>query len=135
MSCPPGTTIRYDIFFRTFPHPTTHVVKVNELLTFCLIINGTSITGTVNSIANVTGTNQTLTNGVDRITLVFRWGNTKVFVDGFTFPESALRRECLVKFTARTPLREDEQQTTETALVTLRPPDVGDTGTGTGTQT
>ena len=141
MSCPPGTTIRYDIFFRTFPHPTTHVVKVDELLTFCLTISGTTITGTVNSIVPLNGTNETLNAQaqVDRISLNFRWGNTRVFAEGFTFPDSAGRRECLLRFTARAPgppdSREESPETTETTLTTLAPPDEGDTGTGTGQQT
>jgi len=139
MSCPPGTTIRYDIFFRTFPNPTTHVVKVDELLTFCLTITGTNITGTVNSIVTLTGTNQPLAAGVDAISLIFRWGNTRVFAEGFTFPDSAGRREILLRFTARAPValnpREESQETTEATLVTLAPPDEGDTGTGTGQQT
>ena len=139
MSCPPGTTIRYDIFFRTFPNAMTHVVKVDERLTFCLTISGTTITGTVNSIVTLDGTNQPLAAGVDAISLNFRWGNTRVFADGFTFPESGGRREILLRFTARAPgflnSREESPETTETTLDTLVPPDEGDTGTGTGQQT
>src|SRR5215213_3536061 len=132
MACPQGT-IRYDIFFRTFPDQTTHVVKVDELLTFCLMINGATVTGTVNSIANVTGTNQVLAAGVERISLSFPWGNTKVSVDGFTFPGPAGRRKCLVEFSALpldgvVPLQ-NAQVTTATALAIAQAPDPGDTGT------
>jgi hypothetical protein len=140
MACPPGTTIRYDIFFRTFPDPINHFVKVDELLTFCLNINGTTITGTVNSIANVTGTNQALVGGVERITLGFPWGATRVIVEGFTFPDNAGRRELLVTFRAIPPdgvvTAAAPQGTTPTAsALVLVAPDVGDTGTGTGQQT
>ena len=135
MACPQGT-IRYDIFFRTFPDQATHVVKVDELLTFCLLINGPTVTGTVNSITNVTGTNQVLTAGVERISLSFPWGNTKISLDGFTFPGPAGRRKCVVEFSA---LQADGavplQTQTTTATVVALAPDVGDTGTGTGTQT
>jgi len=140
MACPPGTTIRYDIFFRTFPNPLNHVVKVDELLTFCLNITGTSITGTVNSIANVTGTNQALAGGVERITLGFPWGATRVIVDGFTFLNNAGFRECLVNFRAIppdgvVPAPDGQGTTPTTSAIVLVPPDVGDTGTGTGQQT
>jgi hypothetical protein len=136
MACPQGT-IRYDIFFRTFPDQNTHVVKVDELLTFCLTINGGKITGTVNSITDVTGTHQLVISGVERITLSFRWGRTKIFAEGFIFLSASGLSKVLVEFSALRPDGVAPQQDAQAkaSAIALLPPDEGDTGTGTGQQT
>lgn len=136
MACPQGTTIRYDLDLNT--DPENGRVKVDQLLTFCLIINGSVITGTVDQLGvPLTGTNVPLANGVDSVTLDFRWGASRVILRGFTFPESAERREYVGRFNAVTPLAETDPRETanKSASSTSVAPDPGDVGTGAGQQT
>lgn len=138
MACPDGTTIQYDVDMRT--NPVSGQVKIDERLTFCLIITSGAISGTIEQLPGVIlkGTNRDLGDQVDRITLQFDWSPSRIDLQGFTFPAAGGRRRFLAEFNAVEPAGgssvPDDSRATQAALPPPGP-DVGDTGTGNGTTT
>lgn len=132
----------------------TDVTGAKGLLVFCLNTNGTQLTGEVSEIpvdedGNVNGDPVVLYDAVTGsdepiaganlsfMTLIFRWGNTRVMLAGIRFrsdtPNTFRGRFSAFATTSLTKAAPSDSRGGLTA-VPLAPGD-GDTGTGTGTQT
>lgn len=134
MACPAGTTIQYNLDL--FTDPREGQMRPESHFTFCLIINGNTVTGVVDELGvPVTGTNFVLgKSGLHRITLNFFWSPSVISLQGFTFPESGRRREFLARFVAFEP-DTDFSGGDDKDVRVLVGPDPGETGTGTGNNT
>lgn len=138
MACPDNTTIQYTITFNS--DPSAGHVKTHGQFTFCLVIDGNDITGTVDELGvTLSGQKMDLNFGVERIVLTFAWSPSRVTIRGFTSPDAGGRRELIGRWIASAlpaeSIEGDDRQQAAAALPPPVGPDVGETGTGTGQST
>ena len=139
MACPGNTTIQYTITLNSDPDNAGQV-KTRGQFTFCLVINGNDITGTVDELGvTLSGQKMDLNSGVERMALTFAWHPSRVTIRGFTSPDAGGRRELIGRWIASArpaeSVEEDDRQEAAAAVVPPLGPDVGETGTGTGQST